>query len=1570
MNPDIPQWLVDIIDRLMSKQPNDRIQDAAELAKLLGSHLAHLQDPDNVPAPVGVEPKPAPRPRALKSLLLAMLMIGGIGLGITEAVGVTNVSEFLGIVLRLKTPEGTLIVEIEDPDVEVSVDGSEVVLSGITKKELRLKPGKYQYRTTRKGEPVESDWVTIERDGKTVVRIQQLPPKSQTTAGAGQPKRETQSAWAVDPNLGIVLPETPSPSPEAPINFRQSIDGVAFAVPVQVQRFGISVPVVARTYGEFLDVPQQLWGQRCAAAIGKGGQLAFKVTSRAFGGQYQFAPRDGGTVTQRLWLLMPDRDRGEVESPDGFAFDTRESLIEAGWQSWRTLKSYRVLVDLEDEKNQLKWSVFYRDAEPNESFSVRAHWDHRPLLVWGSVKLNDIVVDAAWDQRVATFGAGASVSLGNGDHFFDKVPEFLDGRLYTKRNGYQGIARFTVHRPQRVIVGLYDWRFMNAGNASGGWREELTSPEKLKQQGWELVTTLEARNSNPDNPSASWYFYARDCKAGERFELRNHKYQAPIVFSEKTNSEAGPVEIEEFPLDQHARIQAEERLAKLVEEFNSMIKLGRFAEAKTIAERAKREFPNGPAVDALLHGIRIGQPPVSVGASTAPVDDATSSRPLDDTPIANPMPQPSVIRLDSSKIKTQLADRIGESAVFGTHGPATRHGGLPVKFFARKTEARSDGYGLLVGQIPVTTRDGDRFELERFERIGNQLRVVFRQHTTNPAFCAATNRRGVFRDLSAEQTLIAALSRSETKVNERLSNEKRQKQLLNPRGDATPASEPDLGGILLSRVINSRHLADLVQNVALLYRARAVPQVRVKQARNALLEELEWHRTQLQRISPGIDIDAAEAERIQQAEEGLTKTEFRLAMCTREEAMTHSTESRQYETLMRQAAAEFGKVYTTHRSQIVGLESLLWQAGCLCRVGEFELVSRYSKQVLKSQPAPNWVHREIQPRAMQLLLISMIDGHLDTSKHAIETAEEWLSNADTETRRSNTGSCIMWEQARAMYIASLPENSELPYPTTSGLDISYELVGRLRRMTYSLLKSPRISAEPFKKQAATLATMLRDEFPSAAADIDSQKQSLFFATPLPTLPPGNYDIKASVRVMLHPAFDEPEDPLDPESVEHSTIPSPEETVALTGKLSVPVSDPDAAEFKRVAVLAVVLKPAENEAFGRQMSSSLNIDLAELITRMGQLEDVKGLPGDPERLRHYLDDLSQAGKKWAMCAALDLENADSKIHAARALAKLADPDTVAVLLIAAKRNAYGIMGSENVTIHSLYQAELKLALEAATGLKLTPPGLTLTYEHRDELPPRTVVHRSELNPEMFRSETDFKRVDNWLRSVYLADSEVSAVPQPDAEGTIPTAKSIHTGLVGRMSIRTLISNGPGRSSTSKHVDPGYIFQYPPGQFFHRDVLPLKQIKDRSFVVNLTGQLDVPRDMVVKIWHAGGGVSHDECGLYVDGALLGVVGDDREKHNIYEVPLLKGRHNVRWELSGGTFRTNILLFQDPETKSYLPIINSGPESARKASADRVVLIQSSRTDWPVSAKPDWLPESVVITEPEPATTGTLP
>ena len=51
LNPDIPDWLVAIVERLMAKAPEQRFQSASEVANLLEQWLAHCQQPGSVPRP-------------------------------------------------------------------------------------------------------------------------------------------------------------------------------------------------------------------------------------------------------------------------------------------------------------------------------------------------------------------------------------------------------------------------------------------------------------------------------------------------------------------------------------------------------------------------------------------------------------------------------------------------------------------------------------------------------------------------------------------------------------------------------------------------------------------------------------------------------------------------------------------------------------------------------------------------------------------------------------------------------------------------------------------------------------------------------------------------------------------------------------------------------------------------------------------------------------------------------------------------------------------------------------------------------------------------------------------------------------------------------------------------------------------------------------------------------------------------------------------------------------------------------------------------------------------------------
>jgi len=175
VNPDIPEWLCAIVDRLHAKAPADRYQSAAEVAGLLGRHLARLQRPEHLlDDPTGEFAAPAaPRRGRRRALAAAALLAVLIGAGLTEATGVTHVA---GTVVRLLSPEGTLVVEVDDPGVSVAVDGSDVVITGAGAKEIRLKPGQYQVRASKHGKLLRQELVNVTRDGRPVVRITQEPP--------------------------------------------------------------------------------------------------------------------------------------------------------------------------------------------------------------------------------------------------------------------------------------------------------------------------------------------------------------------------------------------------------------------------------------------------------------------------------------------------------------------------------------------------------------------------------------------------------------------------------------------------------------------------------------------------------------------------------------------------------------------------------------------------------------------------------------------------------------------------------------------------------------------------------------------------------------------------------------------------------------------------------------------------------------------------------------------------------------------------------------------------------------------------------------------------------------------------------------------------------------------------------------------------------------------------------------------------------------------------------------------------------------------------------------------------
>jgi WD40 repeat protein/serine/threonine protein kinase len=183
INPEVPEWLAAIVEKLQAKDPADRFQSAAEVSALFSRCLAYLEKPGKQPPFVPDRPQPPRRPSRRWLVPAAALLVAVAGLGASEASGVTKLADFVTTVLRIKHADGTVVLEIDDPEITVRVDGSDVVVKGAGLQELRLSPGRHHIETA-KGALKKTDLVTVTRGGKQAFKATFEPSPADATASA------------------------------------------------------------------------------------------------------------------------------------------------------------------------------------------------------------------------------------------------------------------------------------------------------------------------------------------------------------------------------------------------------------------------------------------------------------------------------------------------------------------------------------------------------------------------------------------------------------------------------------------------------------------------------------------------------------------------------------------------------------------------------------------------------------------------------------------------------------------------------------------------------------------------------------------------------------------------------------------------------------------------------------------------------------------------------------------------------------------------------------------------------------------------------------------------------------------------------------------------------------------------------------------------------------------------------------------------------------------------------------------------------------------------------------------
>jgi serine/threonine protein kinase len=182
VDPEVPAWLAAIIEKLLAKDPAGRHGSAAEVAQVLEEHLARLQQPQvagQVSNPAVPAPSPAPTPPSTRTrsprwaIAAALLALAIAGLGWTQADEVNRLAAAVATILRIQTPGGVLVLQVDDPEVKVRVDdqAEEIVLSGAGVHEVRLRPGAHRLRALKEGKLVHEELLEITRGGKRVAKI-------------------------------------------------------------------------------------------------------------------------------------------------------------------------------------------------------------------------------------------------------------------------------------------------------------------------------------------------------------------------------------------------------------------------------------------------------------------------------------------------------------------------------------------------------------------------------------------------------------------------------------------------------------------------------------------------------------------------------------------------------------------------------------------------------------------------------------------------------------------------------------------------------------------------------------------------------------------------------------------------------------------------------------------------------------------------------------------------------------------------------------------------------------------------------------------------------------------------------------------------------------------------------------------------------------------------------------------------------------------------------------------------------------------------------------------------------
>ena len=204
--PEVSEQLDAIYQKMVAKKPDDRYgsmteviaelekcsapsEDITETATFEGFSLKGTAASDQtlnldmpVISPVDQVRKARPKKASKVKLEKNHIIYGSV------ALGVVLVLLLLGVVFSMRTPEGTLVIEVNQPDAEILVDDGKITLKSPSDNEpveIEVEEGKHTLSITKGGFRTFAREFEIASGGEEVIRVTLVPLEKKVAAKAG-----------------------------------------------------------------------------------------------------------------------------------------------------------------------------------------------------------------------------------------------------------------------------------------------------------------------------------------------------------------------------------------------------------------------------------------------------------------------------------------------------------------------------------------------------------------------------------------------------------------------------------------------------------------------------------------------------------------------------------------------------------------------------------------------------------------------------------------------------------------------------------------------------------------------------------------------------------------------------------------------------------------------------------------------------------------------------------------------------------------------------------------------------------------------------------------------------------------------------------------------------------------------------------------------------------------------------------------------------------------------------------------------------------------------------------------